>query len=263
MKLYDFDGMFDAKLSEYVNKNSGKYSEEEWEDVVPALYKKFGDTVIKSLGKTPNEFYSSMSDGEIIKCLKGHLRQSVPVSGFLCSAIEERNAGKLLAPLLDGTREEVLYAMSVIGAEKSVTVKYFGLLVSSDEEEFKNKCAEIIKENADEVSALAIERYKLGEDQGLMLEILSRSTVKSDEIFEVLLNAFRTDPDNVPMHAGYLALYGDERALPYLLDKIDEEGISFVEFTELKYAIDSLGGEYLKERDFSDDPYYKLINPEG
>ena len=153
--------------------------------------------------------------------------------------------------------------MSVIGAEKSVTVKYFGLLVSSDEEEFKNKCAEIIKENADEVSALAIERYKLGEDQGLMLEILSRSTVKSDEIFEVLLNAFRTDPDNVPMHAGYLALYGDERALPYLLDKIDEEGISFVEFTELKYAIDSLGGEYLKERDFSDDPYYKLINPEG
>ena len=79
----------------------------------------------------------------------------------------------------------------------------------------------------------------------------------------MLLNAFRTDPDNVPMHAGYLALYGDERALPYLLDKIDEEGISFVEFTELKYAIDSLGGEYLKERDFSDDPYYKLINPEG
>ena len=31
MKLYDFDGMFDKKLSEYITKNAGKFKEEEWE----------------------------------------------------------------------------------------------------------------------------------------------------------------------------------------------------------------------------------------
>ena len=62
------------------------------------------------------------------------------------------------------------------------------------------------------------------------------------------------------MLAGYLASYGDERALPYLLDKIDEEGISYVEFQELKYAIEALGGEYTKQRDFSGDEYYELIH---
>ncbi|MDE5789302.1 MAG: hypothetical protein K2H78_02675, partial [Clostridia bacterium] len=65
--------------------------------------------------------------------------------------------------------------------------------------------------------------------------------------------------DDVPMHASYLAAYGDERALEYLLDKIDEEGITFIEYQELKYAIESLGGSYEKERDFSNDPYYQAI----
>ena len=48
MKLYDFDAMFDEKLSAYIAKNKGKYTENEWEDVIPKLYKAFGDTFIKS-----------------------------------------------------------------------------------------------------------------------------------------------------------------------------------------------------------------------
>ena len=61
------------------------------------------------------------------------------------------------------------------------------------------------------------------------------------------------------MRASYLAAYGDERALPILLDKIDEEDITFIEYQELKYAIESLGGSYEKERDFSSDQYYQEI----
>ena len=56
MKLYNFDGMFDEKLSEYIAKNSDKHTESEWEDVIPVLYDKFGDTLIKSIGKTPRRF---------------------------------------------------------------------------------------------------------------------------------------------------------------------------------------------------------------
>ena len=94
-----------------------------------------------------------------------------------------------------------------------------------------------------------------------MLEIMSRITVRDEGVFDVLIKEFRSDPDNVPMHASYLAAYGDGRALKYLLDKIDEDGITFVEYQELKFAIEALGGEYTKERDFSDDPYFKLIMP--
>ena len=65
--------------------------------------------------------------------------------------------------------------------------------------------------------------------------------------------------ENVPMMAGYLASYGDERALSYLLDKISEDGITYDEFQELKYAIEALGGECDGERDFSQDKVYQLV----
>ncbi len=263
MKLYDFDGMFDEKLSEYIEKHAGKYKEEEWEDIIPELYKRFGDTPVKSLGKTPRRFYADMTAEELVRCLKAHLKQGVPVSEFLCSAIENSGASKLLIPLLDGSREECEYAMNLIGADKAVTRKYLSMLVEAQDEDMKNRCVDFIKENADEVSETALENYKNGTEPEYMLEILSRVTQKNDKIFNVLLNEFRGDAENIPMHASYLAAYGDARALPYLLDRIDGEEINFVEYQELKFAIEALGGEYTKERDFSDDPYFKLVYPNG
>lgn len=261
MKLYDFDGMFDEKLSDYIAKNSSRYKEEEWEDIIPALYKKFGDTPIKSLGKTPREYYAEMTGGELIKCLKLHLKNGVPVSEFLCSAIEGRNMTAELLPLLDGTQSEVEYAMNLLGADPAATEKYLEMLVASDDEDMKNRCVDFIKENADAVSEKVKDNYKKGVEREYMLEIMSRTLKKDDEVFDILVKEFRSDPDEVPMHASYLAAYGDERALKYLLDKIDGDGITFVEYQELKFAIEALGGEYTKERDFSDDPYFKLINP--
>ena len=78
MKLYDFDGMFDEKLKNYIAKNPDKYSESGWENVIPEMYKRFGDTKIKSLDKTPREFYAEMTADELVKCLKAHLKQGVP-----------------------------------------------------------------------------------------------------------------------------------------------------------------------------------------
>ena len=259
MKLYDFDGMFDEKLSEYISKNAHKYKESEWEEVIPRLYRKFGDTVIKSLGKSPRQYYREMSDDELIRCLKSHISKGVSVSEFLCDEIESRNLTQRLLPLLDGTDSEREYAMNLMGSDERAIEKYMEILVSTDDSDLKDRCADYIKEKADLVASAALENYKNGVEKEYMLEIMSRSVVKNDEIFKVLLNEFRTDPENIPMHASYLAAYGDERALEYLLDKIDEEGISFVEYQELKFAIEALGGEYTKKRDFSNDPYYELI----
>ena len=61
------------------------------------------------------------------------------------------------------------------------------------------------------------------------------------------------------MRAGYLAAYGDERALEHLLKRIEREDINFVEFQELKYAIEALGGEYDTPRDFTNDKDYLAI----
>lgn len=259
MKLYDFDGMFDEKLAGYIKKNSDKHSESEWEDLIPALYEKFGDTKIKSLGMSPNEYYASMSDADLIKCLRAHLKQGIPVSEYLCNAIESRNADELLIPLLSGTDDEVRYAMSLLGASKAALEEYMRLLAQSEDEDLLNTCADNVKPYADEVKEQALELYGKGVHREYMLEILSRCVIKDDRIFDILLKEFRSDDENLPIHACYLAAYGDERALEYLLQKIDEDGISYIEYQELKYAIESLGGSYDKSRDFSEDPAYLAI----
>ncbi len=260
MKLYDFDGMFDEKLAAYLKKNTDKHKESEWEDIIPELYKQFGDTFIKAVGDTPNGFYAKMSDGELVKALSTHLRQGVPVSEYLCNAIERRNAVELLLPLLDGSEEERDYAINLIGADERALDKYFEMLLDKDSpEDLKNRCVDYIKENADSVADRAVENYNRNCEREYMLEIMSRCKVRSDKIFNILLKEFRCDAENLPMHASYLAAYGDERALEYLLDKIDEESITFIEYQELKFAIEALGGEYTKKRDFSNDPYFELI----
>ncbi len=260
MKLYDFDGMFDEKLSAYISKNVGKYKESEWEDIIPQMYTKFGDTVVKSIGMTPNEYYRSLTKEDLVKSLCLHIKKGVPVSEFLCRAIEDRSDCKeLLLPLLHGGDGVKQYAANILGSDPSAVPLYMEILATEEDEDFKNQCVDYIKECADLVKDTAVDYYKKGIEKGLMLEILSKVTARDDEVFDILLNEFRCS-DDVQLNAGYLAAYGDDRALNYLLDKIDEEGISYPEFQELKYAIECLGGEYNKERDFSGDEYYDLIH---
>ncbi|MGN1060242.1 MAG: HEAT repeat domain-containing protein [Candidatus Coproplasma sp.] len=259
MKIYDFDGMFDEKLSEYIQKHSGEYKEKEWEDIIPKMYARFGDTTIKSLGKSPNQYYSEMDDNQLVAQLRSHLKNGVPISVFLCNAIEARKLDELLLPLLSGTEDEIAYALNLIGVSKIALPEYMRLLTTSDDEDVLNTCVDNVKELADDVKEEALAYYEKGVQKEYMMEILSRCVIKDERIFDILLKEFRTSDENVSMHASYLASYGDERALPYLLDKIDEEGISFIEYQELKYAIESLGGSYEKERDFSSDPYYQII----
>ena len=55
MKLVDFDGLFDKKLAKYIKENAGKFSEKQWENQIPRLYQKFGDTYLNGVGATPRE----------------------------------------------------------------------------------------------------------------------------------------------------------------------------------------------------------------
>jgi len=260
MKLYDFDAMFDEKLSAYIAKNKGKYTENEWEDVIPKLYKAFGDTFIKSVGDTPNGFFAKLADAELVTAVKTCLKNGVAVSGFLCSEIEKRGSAKLLMPLLDGSEKEREFAVGLIGSDGLAVGKYMDIITDGAcGQELKEKCLELLKEKADLVLEMAVENYKNGVQCGYMLEIMSRSVVPSDRVFDILIKEFRSDPENLALNADYLARYGDARALQYLLDKIEDENIGYIEYKELLLAIESLGGKYDARRDFSSDPNYLLL----
>ena len=261
MELIDFDGMFDEKLTVYMEEKKGKYTEKEWEDVIPRLYKKFGDTYVAKVGCTPKEYYAKMDDAKLVETLSAHLSSGVPVPEFLCNELELRDNVELLFPLLESSDSATQsYAINLILDDKRAYDSYFSLLCNEEADaDVRDDVAEIFKSNADMVKERALTAYKAGIAQEYMLEILSRVLVGSDEIYNILMDEFVSAGERTPIRASYLAAYGDTRALPVLLERIEDRTIGFVEFQELKYAIEALGGEYNEPRDFSDDKDYLAV----
>ncbi len=260
MNLIDFDGLFDEKLTQYMSENKNKHTEKEWENVIPKLYKKFGDTRIAKIGCTPKEYYARMNNEELVQTLTAHLQGDVPVPEFLCVEIENRGVAETLVPLLHSEdTETVSYAINLIGDDVRAFDVYFDILLKNRlDEDVRSDVTDILRMHADEVKNTALAEYKKGNATVYMLEILSRAKTRDEEIYETLLAAFK-NADNTSVFAGYLAAYGDERALPTLLRRIEDRSIGFVEFQELKYAIEALGGEYNEPRDFTSDKDYLAI----
>ena len=260
MKLIDFDGLFDEKLTQYMSENKNKHTEKEWENVIPKLYKKFGDTRIAKLGCTPKEYYARMGNEELVETLSAHLREDVPVPEFLCAEIESRGVAETLMPLLESEDEEtVSYAINLIGDDARAFDAYFDILLKNRlDEDVRSDVTDILRLHADEVKDTALQQYLNGVATVYMLEILSRVKARDEQVYETLLSAFK-NADDTSVFAGYLAAYGDERALPVLLRRIEDRSIGFVEFQELKYAIEALGGEYDEPRDFTSDKDYLAI----
>jgi protease II len=260
MKWIDFDGLFDEKLAQYMLENKEKHTEKQWEDVIPKLYKKFGDTYVAKVKCTPKEYYAKMTDSQLVETLSAHLQSDVPVPEFLCAEIETRGAVETLTPmLLSDNSQAAAYALNLIGDDARAYDCYFKILQSETaDEDLKNDVVEIFKLHADEVKEFALSLYEKQIASEAMLEILSRIKERDERVYDLLVKAFKTD-ENLSMRASYLAAYGDERALPMLLKRIEDITIGFVEFQELKYAIEALGGEYDEPRDFSDDKDYIAV----
>ena len=260
MRLIDFDGLFDEKLAQFMEENKEKYTEKQWEDIIPKLYKKFGDTYVSKVKCTPKEYYAKMTDEELVDTLRAHLQEDVPTPEFLCTEIESRGEAKTLLPLLfDEDVYTVAYAINLIGDNAQAYDAYFDILTKElANEDVRSDVTDIFRLHADEIKTRVIEYYEKGLGKEYMLEILSRAKIRDEKIYEILLSAF-VSGENTAVHAGYLAAYGDERALEKLLEKIEDRSIGFVEFQELKYAIEALGGEYDEPRDFTDDKDYVAV----
>lgn len=265
MKLIDFDEKFNRKMAEMIEKHAGERTEEEWETAVADAYEKFGDAYMGAIGMTPRQYFAKMGDGQLVETLKEYLLQGVSVPDLLCEAIAGRGVFPELLALLHETNEELVhYALNLIGSDRRALERYVQMLSEEAyDEHIKDALADLLKERADEVTEMVLPLVR-GENAAYALEILSRTQKRDDRVYQALLGAFRNgEEEEVPLYAGYLAAYGDERALPELLKKIDEPEIGFVTFQELKFAIEALGGEYTKERDFSQDESYKKIMEAG
>ena len=264
--VIDIDALFEKFIRDYMKKNAGKYTEEEWESKIPELYSEFGATAMPELdGKTPETYFEGVSGQDLVETFLSCLENGISVSDFLCEAIVSSSDTEkpLLKVLVDSVDEEtVMYVLNMLSDKgtKAVLPQCIEYILDGGVSvNVKDVCAEIISNYPDDVKDKLIRLYNDGgeEEKEYFVDILSRCK-QDDGVFAVLMDAFATHTDKMSYYASLLARYGDDRALPLLYEAI-ETNVDYAEFTELKFAIEKLGGEYNKKRDFSNDKYYKKI----
>lgn len=266
IKVIDTDKLFDDYISDYVYKNIGKVKPEEIENQMPVLYEKFGDEPLKELdGKTPNAYYSSFTAKELISCLKSHVEGGVPTSDFLLMAILKADGAEVEIVkelLIDSEEEFTLYLMNILSdlnSDKAYS-RYMEFILSDYPESIKELATESLAQNPDLVKKSIVENFD-GADaltKARFSEILSGAS-RDDKVFEILINQFLNNPKEIPIYAGYLAKYGDERALAFLETATLNEKLSYADFEELRFAIEALGGEVKVSRDFTKDKTFRKI----
>ena len=87
--------------------------------------------------------------------------------------------------------------------------------------------------------------------QEALLSVMSRYP-DLPGVYEALIRLFDAAPERTAALSAYLGRLGDERALPLLKARALAPEIGYIDYIELRSAIEALGGE-APEREFEDD----------
>ena len=268
MKFENLDKLFELYVQDVVKKNKEKYSSHEaLENDLGMLFNRFENVKVRTLdGKTPKEYARELrEDGEIFDYVSKCLENNIEVTDtILDEVVRTEGAVEYLNGLLyENNKDAKLLAsllLKEIGGDEVEDI--FISLLTNDEmpDEVKTVAFEYLSDGDDCVhdKILEIINGVPEKNQGILVEALSNFKGRKDVFFWLVTMLQRAE--DVPMYAGLLGRYGDASAIDILKSFAQEVDINYVEFVEIRNAVEELGGEMSEEKDFSDDPYYKYIN---
>ena len=245
--------------------NIGKIDPEDIENKISDLYLTFGDEKNDLLdGFSPNLYYKKYDTSTLLEALKEHVNKNVPISDYLCEAIIDKKDVDLIVKYLlnDVSDQFTVYLLNLLNdcGGKLPTSRLIEFLLYDYSNTVFELATEMLKSEANFVKERLLEVF---DDLDVLkkeavCEILSNANI-DERITKLLLFELRNNPEKLPLYVSFLVKYNDESVLPYLYEKIEDDKISYADFEELRFAIESLGGNYNKKRDFSHDKSYKKI----
>lgn len=268
MKFENLDKLFELYVQEAVRKNKEKYSSHEaLEDDLGMLFNRFENVRIKTLdGKTPKEYAAELrEDGEIFDYVSKCLENNIEVTDTICDeVVRAEGATEYLNGLLYENNKDakLLAALLLKEIDDEEVEDIFISVLTNDEmpDEVKTVAFEYLSDGDDCVPEKILEIINSvpEKNQGILVEVLSNFKGRKDVFYWLVTMLQRAE--DMPTYAGLLGRYGDSAAIDILKSFASEVDINYVEFVEIRNAVEELGGEMTEEKDFSDDPYYKYIN---
>jgi hypothetical protein len=269
-EIIDFDGHFADYTSKWVEDHRGEYKNlDAMEADIPKIYRQFLNTPAEWLdGVTPGAYFTQYEDPkDLVDWLVAYCEAGVSVPELLMEQIEAvgKPCEKRLVAVLKDENAGADVKMTAIGLLRnlnSVLPKMLYIQWQLDREandELADSAIDSLAEMGTSVLQPMLEALPKANDNGqaALLDILVRHP-GNEMVLKTTLKLFREHRESRALFAGYLAKLGDERALSELEKSARDPETGYVDFIEIRAAIEQLGGT-APERDYSGDPDYEIL----
>ena len=272
MRCIDFDKEFERYLSVWIKEHAKEYRNyDEMEDAMPQVYERFLDTPVNWLGGAkPGEYFTRFDNArQLVNWMEDYFKQRISVPDMLLNRIAELGlqAEEALMALLmkeKATREmrmpEVTLLREIDSAAPADLYAAWQARRRDEEDELADNALESLASLGDR--AVDVMRLALPgatpDGKEALLTLLS-DYPGDEQVFEAAMELLRTRRHRTAVVADCLARLGDERALPALKELAASEETPYLDYIELRSAIEALGGE-APEREFdARDPAYEAM----
>ncbi len=272
MRCVNFDREFERFLSQWMKEHAKEYrSVDEMEDAMPDVYETFLDTPANWLGGAkPGEYFSQFDKPlQLVNWMEDYFKQRIPVPDMLLNRITElgMDAEEALLHLLSkerATQEMKMAAVTLLREIGSAGAMADYVAWQCRRTEGEDELADNALESLSALGEQAVDamrgalRDASPDGQEAMLTLLSHYP-GDENVFQTALRLFEQRPDRAAILADCLGKLGDERALPALIQRAGSELTPYLDYIELRSAIEALGGD-APERDFdAQDPAYEAM----
>lgn len=272
MQLIDFDSRFADYLRGWIDEHEEEFeNSDQLEEQVPEVYQTFLETPADWLeGVKPGEYFDSFQGSdELVRLMSLYIDSHISVPDMLMNRLVEigGESEKSLMALLDdegaGNEKKMLAVSLLRELDSSLPMERYiaWQYEREDEDELCDNAMESLEamgEKACDAMLEALEGASLAGKEAL-LGALSRYP-GDDRILEGLLRLIEARPDRLAILAACLGRLGDARALPALNLLAEDEGIRYLDYIELRSAIEALGGEAPRREFYGDSEYEALFS---
>ena len=273
MKCIDFDKAFSLFAMKWFKEHAKEYKNyDAMEAAMPDVYARFLDTPADFLARfKPGEYFEQWDDAKVlIDWMEDYFKQRVPVPDMLLNRIVSLGepAEKRLFALLQKERtpqEARMTAVSLLGEMESTLPMqlYIGWQLDREaEDELCDAACESLANMGEAAVAPMLAALESANDAGkeALCGVLSHYPDTTGKVLPELLRLIRKPDANIAVLAGYLGRLGEEGALETLIDLALEDDLSYLNYIELRSAIERLGGD-APERAFDEnDPEYEAMS---
>ena len=268
MKIIDFDAYFSDVLTDWIDKNQHRFKKpDDMEDEVPDVYLRWLNTPAEWLdGATPGAYFDQFSDSaELCEGLKQYIAEEVAVPDPLLDRLAELADEQVLLDMAKDKSAPCEARMTAIEILRQIEstlpmVEFIRWQVErDDEDDILDNALESLRQMGESVRKPAKIAFTAADHEGkeALLDVLA-DYPGDEDVFQFALAQFKTQKDKRGLFAGYLAKLDDDRALEHLLDVAEGDDVSYMDFIEIRSAIERLGSE-APVKDWSNDPTYKAF----